>query len=67
MKNTHLHEPCSMNHPPSTGPMAAVIEVNPDHVPIARPRSFSEKPALISAKLPGTSSAPPMPWMPRRR
>jgi hypothetical protein len=21
MKNTHLHGPCSMNHPPSTGPI----------------------------------------------
>src|ERR1700681_2964767 len=49
MKNTHLHEPCSMNHPPSTGPMAAVIEVKPDHVPIARPRAFSGKLALIRA------------------
>src|SRR5207253_11486562 len=64
MKNTHLHDPCSTNHPPSTGPMAAVIEVNPDHVPIARPRSFSEKLALIRARLPGTSSAPPIPWNP---
>ena len=43
MKNTHLHEPCSMNHPPSTGPIAAVIDVNPDHVPIARPRSLLRK------------------------
>ncbi len=42
--------------------MAAVIEVNPDHVPIARPRSFSEKLALIRARLPGTSNAPPIPW-----
>ena len=64
MKNTHLHEPCSVNHPPSTGPMAAVIDVKPDHVPMARPRSFWEKLALIRARLPGTSSAPPIPWRP---
>src|SRR5580693_1048717 len=64
MKNTHRHEPYSTNHPPSTGPMAAVIAVNPDHVPIARPRSFSEKLALIRARLPGTNSAPPIPWRP---
>src|SRR5277367_1815192 len=65
MKNTHLHDPCSMNQPPSTGPIAAVIDVNPDHVPMARPRSFSEKLALIRAKLPGTSIAPPTPCIPR--
>ena len=53
-----------MNHPPSTGPIAAVIDVKPDQVPIARPRSFSGKFALISARLPGTSSAPPIPWRP---
>src|SRR5882672_4083033 len=29
MKNTDLH------HPPSKGPIAAVIDVKPDHVPIA--------------------------------
>ena len=53
-----------MNHPPSTGPAAAVMEVNPDQVPIARPRSFSEKLALISARLPGMSNAPPTPCTP---
>jgi hypothetical protein len=58
MKKAHLHEACSMSHPPSTGPIAAVIEVNPDHVPIARPRVCSEKLALIRARLPGISSAP---------
>src|ERR1700674_2456993 len=65
MKKTHLHEPCSVNHPPSRGPMAAVIDVKPDHVPMARPRSFWEKLALIRARLPGTRSAPPIPWRPR--
>src|SRR5580658_6876347 len=60
MKNTYRQEPCWVNHPPSTGPTAAVMEVKPDQVPIARPRSSSEKLALISARLPGTSNAPPM-------
>src|SRR5580658_9809137 len=64
MKNTHRQEPCWVNHPPSTGPTAAVMEVNPDQVPIARPRSSSEKLALISARLPGTSNAPPTPCTP---
>jgi hypothetical protein len=39
-----------VNHPPSTGPIAAVMEVNPDHVPIARPRSLRGKEALIGDK-----------------
>src|SRR6202167_5420324 len=64
MKNTHRQEPCSINHPPRTGPTAAVMEVNPDQVPMARPRSSSEKLALISARLPGTSNAPPTPCTP---
>ncbi len=37
MKNTHLHEPCWTNHPPSTGPIAAVIDgeagPRPDRAP----------------------------------
>jgi len=61
MKNTHRQEPCCVNHPPRTGPVAAVMEVNQDQVPIARPRSPSEKLALIRARLPGTSNAPPTP------
>src|SRR5260370_37474075 len=64
MKNTHRQEPCCANHPPRTGPAAAVMEVNPDQVPIARPRSPSEKLALIRARLPGTSNAPPTPCTP---
>src|SRR3974390_3026391 len=48
-KNAHLHDKCSISHPPRTGPMAVVIAVDPDHVPMARPRSFSPNDALISA------------------
>ena len=43
MKKIQRHDVCSMSHPPSTGPSAAVIAVNPDHVPIARPRSSLRK------------------------
>ena len=43
MKNTQRHEKCCTSHPPSTGPMAAVIPVKPDHVPIALPRSAAGK------------------------
>ena len=61
IKNTARHETCSINHPPITGPMPAVIALNPDHVPMARPRSFSEKELLMMARLPGTRSAAPSP------
>ena len=65
MKNTQRQETNSTIQPPSTGPKAAVIAVNPDQVPIARPRSSDGNDALISARLPGTSNAPPTPWNPR--
>src|ERR1700687_6040401 len=61
IKNTHRQEACSTSQPPRTGPMAVVIAVNPDHVPIAGPRLFSSNDELISARLPGTSSAAPTP------
>ena len=60
-KNTHRQEACSTSQPPSTGPMAVVIAVKPDHVPIAAPRLFSSKDVLIIARLPGTSRAAPTP------
>ncbi len=50
-----------MNHPPTTGPAAAVIAVKPDHVPIARPRLLSGNDALMIDKLPGTRNAAPNP------
>src|SRR5665213_2046964 len=65
MKNAHLQDACCTSQPPNTGPIAAVMDVKPDQVPIARPLSASEKLTLISAKLPGTSSAPPIPCTPR--
>ena len=38
-KNTARQLTCSISQPPVTGPIAAVIALKPDHVPIARPRS----------------------------
>ena len=67
MKKTARHDTCSINHPPRTGPIAAVIAVKPDHVPIARPRSSSRKDALIIARLPGTRRAPPAPCIARAK
>ena len=67
MKNTQRQEPCSIRKPPRTGPTAAVIEVKPDHVPIARPRSPWRNDAPMMARLPGTSNAAPIPCSPRAR
>ena len=39
--------------------------MKPDQVPIARPRASPAKTALMIARLPGTSSAPPIPWTAR--
>src|SRR5258708_6601408 len=61
MKNAQRQDACSTSQPPRTGPIAAVIAVNPDQVPIACPRLFSSNDALIIARLPGTRSAAPIP------
>ncbi len=60
-KKTARQLTCSMSQPPRTGPMAVVIAENPDHVPIARPRSVSSNVALMIARLPGTRNAAPIP------
>jgi len=61
MKKTQRQERCWTSHPPRTGPIAAVIPVKPDHVPIALPRWSAGNAALMIARLPGTSMAPPTP------
>src|SRR6202023_4394653 len=65
MKKTQCQEACSISHPPRTGPKAAVMAVNPDQVPIAWPRDFLSKDALIIARLLGTRNAAPIPWTQR--
>ena len=52
-KNTARQLTCSTSQPPLTGPIAVVIALNPDQVPIARPRSASSNVALMIARLPG--------------
>ena len=61
LRKTRPASPCSTNHPPLTGPIAVVIELNPDQVPIAGPRWASLNVALIIARLPGTRKAAPIP------
>ncbi len=53
MKKTARHETCSISQPPKTGPMAAVIAVNPDQVPIALPRASSLKRSADDRKTAG--------------
>src|SRR5258707_12932119 len=60
-KKTQRQEAYWTNTPPSTGPTTEVIAEKPDQVPIARPRCSSLNEALIIARLPGTSRAPPIP------
>ncbi len=50
MKNAARQLTCWISHPPITGPSAVVMDVNPDQVPIARPRSASLKVALMMAR-----------------
>ena len=61
MKKTARHEIVSTSHPPSTGPIAAVIALKPDQVPMALPRFSSENELLMIARLPGTNKAAPIP------
>ena len=61
MKNAARQLACSTSQPPATGPIAVVIALNPDHVPIARPRASPSKVAAMIARLPGTRNAAPMP------
>jgi len=65
MKKTARQDTFSISQPPMIGPTAAVIAVKPDQVPIARPLFSSLNDALIMARLPGTSSAPPIPCIAR--
>jgi hypothetical protein len=60
-KNTARQLTCSISQPPTIGPIAAVMALKPDHMPMARPRSAPSNVALMMARLPGTRKAAPMP------
>ena len=64
-RNTSRQDQTSTSHPPTSGPIAPAIPPNPDHAPIARGRSSRVNDAEMIARLPGVSSAPPMPWSAR--
>ena len=65
MKKTARHESHCTSAPPRSGPAMMETAVSDDHVPIAFPRSFAGKTAVMMDKLPGTSSAAPRPCTPR--
>ena len=62
--NTQRHE-MSTSQPPSSGPSAAATLPSADQAPIARARSSLRSRASSIARLPGVSSAPPIPWTTR--
>ena len=64
-KKSQRQEAWETTQPPATGPIAPVIALAADQVPIAAPRASAEYAALMSARLPGTSSAAPTPWTAR--
>src|SRR5436305_10199067 len=59
IKNTQRQEACWTSQPPSTGPIAVVIAVKPDQVPMALLRCAAGKELLMSARLFGTRKAAP--------
>jgi hypothetical protein len=60
-RNTSRQVHASTSQPPRKGPAAPAIPASPDHAPIARDRSAGANDAEMIARLPGVSSAPPMP------
>ncbi len=56
-----------MSHPPKNGPMAVATPPRPDQAPTARARSSGWNTADRIARLPGTSSAAPIPCTARAR
>ena len=60
------HEPASSSRPPKSGPMTIAIPDHAVHEPMAAPRSPGSKRATMSPSVFGTSSAPAIPWSPRK-
>jgi hypothetical protein len=60
-QNTDRQPNSSTIHPPTSGPAPVVMPEKPDQTPIAFPRSSGSIDEEMIARLPGVSSAPPMP------
>ena len=67
MKKIRRHDTALISHPPINGPTAVARPPSPDQAPMALDRSSLTKEACRMARLPGVSSAAPMPWMARAR
>ena len=61
IRKIQRHDAWSTSSPPTSGPSAAAMPPSPDQAPIARLRSSERNAPWIIARLPGVSSAPPMP------
>ena len=61
MRKISRQEAAWISQPPMNGPMALPTPDRPDQAPIALPRSSGWKEASMIARLPGVSSAAPMP------
>ena len=64
-KKIARQETASASQPPKVGATTPAIAVAPAQVPIALPRSCSGKVAPMMARLVGTMSALPTPWITR--
>src|SRR3954451_11849275 len=60
----HVARPISQ--PPRSGPTTVEMPLHAVHVPIAAPRSGPLKDVVITASDAGVSSAPAIPWIPRK-
>ena len=67
MKNTRRHDTALISQPPTKGPIAVARPPSPDQAPIAWERSSSTKEACKMDRLPGVSSAAPIPCRARAR
>ena len=60
-RKTNRQVVASISQPPRNGPAAPAMPASPDQAPMARPRSAGTNDAVMMARLPGVSRAPPMP------
>jgi hypothetical protein len=64
-RNTARHDTWSVSQPPAYGPTVVPSVASPAQTPMPRARSTGRRVPLSSAKLLGTTSAPPAPWTTR--
>ena len=65
MKKIQFQPMCSVIRPPTSGPIASAIAETPAQIPIAIPRCFGGKVAVMIESVAGFISAAPTPWTTR--